>query len=115
MDKHSTLWSEEFLEKTDRNSADWFQFVKWQEGRILERLQRYNNTGTVKLQLEERGDLTPYQRYKITTVSKFLLTALGRINTGNYGICLGCGCEIPVKRLLLVPGALRCMACETKK
>jgi len=111
----SGYWTAERLEKTPRNSGEWLQFVAWQKERIMERLQRYNNTNTVKTQLAERGDLTPYQRYKITTVSKFLLQALDRMNAGNYGLCSTCGCEIPVQRLLLVPGALRCMDCETMK
>ena len=105
----------ELLEKTDRNSGEWQRFMAWQKERFMERLQRYNNTDTVKTQLEERGDLTPYQKYKITTVSKFLLQALDRMKAGNYGLCAVCGGEIPVQRLLLVPGALRCMNCETKK
>jgi RNA polymerase-binding transcription factor DksA len=111
----SGYWTAERLGKTARNSEEWLQFVAWQKERIMERLQRYNNTETVKTQLAERGDLTPYQRYKITTVSKFLLQAMDRMNAGNYGLCSTCGCEIPVQRLLLVPGALRCMDCETKK
>jgi len=115
MANKSGTWTIELLEKTDRNSEEWVQFVSWQKERILERLQRYNNTDTVKTQLAERGDLTPYQRYKITTVSMFLLQALDLMNAGSYGLCSTCGCEIPVQRLLLVPGALRCMDCETKK
>jgi RNA polymerase-binding transcription factor DksA len=111
----SGAWTIELLEKIDRNSIEWSRFVGWQNERILERLQRYNNTETVKTQLSERGDLTPYQRYKITTVSKYLLQALDRITAGTYGYCSTCGKEIAVQRLLLVPGALRCMDCENKK
>jgi RNA polymerase-binding transcription factor DksA len=111
----SGYWTAERLEKTARNSVEWLQFVAWQKERIMERLQRYNNTETVKTQLSERGDLTPYQRYKITTVSKYLLQALDRITAGTYGCCSTCGKEIAVQRLLLVPGALRCMDCENKK
>lgn len=111
----SGYWTAERLEKTARNSGEWLQFVAWQKERIMERLQRYNNTETVKTQLAERGDLTPYQSYKITTVSKYLLQALDLIKSGDYGCCTLCCQEIPVQRLLLVPGALRCMDCENKK
>lgn len=111
---NSNQWNVETLEKIARNSDEWFRFVKWQQERILERLQRYNNTETVKIQLSERGDLTPYQRYKITTVSKYLLQALDLIKSGCYGTCTGCHQQIPVQRLLLVPGALRCMECEKR-
>jgi RNA polymerase-binding transcription factor DksA len=67
---------------------------------------------TVKTQLLETGNLSTYQNYKITVVSRFLLQALENIKNGNYGICTSCQNEISVGRLLLVPGALRCMACE---
>lgn len=115
MNINSDYWNLETLEKITRNSDEWFRFVKWQQERILERLQRYNNTETVKIQLVERGNLTPYQCYKITTVSKYLLQALDLIKSGNYGTCTCCHQQIPVQRLLLVPGALRCMDCENKK
>lgn len=111
----SGRWNIELLEKIDRNSEEWIQFVRWQKERILERLQRYNNTETVKIQLAEQGDITPYQRYKITTVSKYLLQALDLIKSGDYGSCTNCYQEISVQRLLLVPGALRCMDCENTK
>lgn len=115
MVNQSGYWTAERLAKTARNSEEWLQFIAWQKERIMERLQRYNNTDTVKTQLAERGDLTPYQRYKIATVSKFLLQTLDRMKTGSYGLCSTCGCEIPIQRLLLAPGALRCMKCETMK
>ncbi len=111
---NSDHWDAVSLDKLSRHSEEWFRFVNWQQERILERLQRYNNTETVKTQLAERGDLTPYQRYKITTVSKYLLQALDLIKSGNYGICTNCHIQIPVQRLILVPGALRCMDCEKK-
>lgn len=112
---NSNHWNLKTLEEITRNSDEWFRFVKWQQERILERLQRYNNTETVKIQLVEHGDLTPYQRYKITTVSKYLLQALDLIKSGDYGTCTSCHHQIPAWRLLLVPGALRCMDCENKK
>lgn len=108
-------WNFETIDKIDRSSDEWDEFVSWQKTRILERLQRYNNTDTAKMQLAETGDLTPYQHYKINTVSKFLLQALQRIDSGNYGICTNCQKPISSRRLFLVPGTLRCMACENSK
>jgi len=101
------------LKQVKRGSAEWHLFVEWQKGRILERLQRYNNLDTVKTQLTETGNLSTYQNYKITVVSNFLLLALENLNKGNYGFCTTCDGEISIERLLLVPGALRCMRCET--
>ena len=82
-----------------------------QRQRIVERLERYNNVDTAKAQLEERGDLTPYQRYKIGTVSHYLHRALAKINEGSYGRCDRCAGEIAHARLLLVPAAVQCAEC----
>lgn len=38
--------------------------------------------------------------------------ALGRIEDGTFGICLGCGEDIPEKRRLAVPWAGRCVSCQ---
>jgi RNA polymerase-binding transcription factor DksA len=37
--------------------------------------------------------------------------ALLRIKSGEYGMCLRCGCEIPVERLRAVPYAEHCIHC----
>ncbi|QQS48992.1 MAG: TraR/DksA family transcriptional regulator [Acidobacteriota bacterium] len=37
---------------------------------------------------------------------------LERIESGEYGICVGCGEKIPEKRLLAVPETIRCVFCE---
>lgn len=38
--------------------------------------------------------------------------ALRRLAEGSYGICGGCGEPIPVGRLLALPFAVRCVACQ---
>lgn len=38
--------------------------------------------------------------------------ALGRLDCGTYGVCLGCGETVPVDRLLAQPAALRCVECQ---
>lgn len=91
------------------------EFIKEQECRIKERLQKYNNLQTVKEQLQEIGNLSPYQRYKINYVSRFLRQALVKIENGTYGICVVCGDPIPQKRLETVPAALACVFCDTKR
>lgn len=107
-------WTAEMLNGVTRDSDKWSEFVEWQKERIHERLARYNNVDTVKTQLDEKGEPTPYQTYKINVVSKYLFKALKQMETGQYGICLTCGAEIPIQRLLIVPGALNCIACENK-
>lgn len=39
-------------------------------------------------------------------------SALGRLDSGNYGICEVCSRKIPRARLEAVPNASRCVACE---
>lgn len=38
--------------------------------------------------------------------------ALGRLEAGGAGICLSCGAEIPVERLLANPTAEYCIECQ---
>jgi DnaK suppressor protein len=40
--------------------------------------------------------------------------ALDRIETGTFGVCLGCEEEIPEKRLRAVPWASHCLSCQEK-
>ncbi|UCF06007.1 MAG: TraR/DksA C4-type zinc finger protein [bacterium] len=40
--------------------------------------------------------------------------ALERIERGEYGKCMECGCLISLKRLEVVPGAKFCIACKSK-
>ncbi|EHR69713.1 DnaK suppressor protein [Burkholderiales bacterium JOSHI_001] len=39
--------------------------------------------------------------------------ALQRLRAEEYGLCSGCGTEIPFERLQVEPHAQRCVACET--
>jgi len=98
-----------------RGTEAWSAFVQAQRQRIVEQLERYNNVDTAQEQLAERGDLTPYQRYKIGTVWHYLYRALAKINEGSYGRCDRCGEEIAHSRLLLVPAAVQCAECGRKE
>jgi len=40
--------------------------------------------------------------------------ALGRLNSGEYGYCVDCEGEISERRLLALPLAARCTACESE-
>jgi DnaK suppressor protein len=42
-----------------------------------------------------------------------LVAAEDRMNRGTYGTCISCGREIPFERLQALPGALRCVECQT--
>lgn len=41
--------------------------------------------------------------------------ALARIEDGTYGICVGCGCDIAVKRLQARPVAKFCIDCKSRQ
>jgi DnaK suppressor protein len=39
-------------------------------------------------------------------------TALDHMNAGRYGSCLGCGVQIPLERLQLLPQTTSCVGCQ---
>lgn len=41
-----------------------------------------------------------------------LLRAIERLNDDKFGLCHACGETIPIGRILLVPGATRCVKCS---
>ena len=43
-----------------------------------------------------------------------LRVALTRVTNGEYGVCSECGASIPPKRLLAVPDATTCVACQDR-
>ena len=45
---------------------------------------------------------------------KRIAAALGRLDAGEYGECLGCGEPIPPARLEVDPAATLCVACAEK-
>lgn len=42
-----------------------------------------------------------------------LLRALDRLNDDKFGLCHACGVRIPMGRILLMPGATRCVRCAS--
>ena len=40
--------------------------------------------------------------------------ALARLTDGSYGTCIDCGQPIELQRLVAMPAAARCIACQTK-
>lgn len=40
--------------------------------------------------------------------------ALNRMGSGSYGVCEGCGDEIPIQRLEARPQARLCMSCQER-
>lgn len=40
--------------------------------------------------------------------------ALSRLESGDYGICVSCGCEIPEARLVATPTVQTCIPCQER-
>jgi DnaK suppressor protein len=57
--------------------------------------------------IDDLGNMT---RQEISEIA----SALARIESGDYGICIDCGVEIPEERLEVKPYARRCIQCEEK-
>ena len=97
------------------SEEQWKAFVNKQKAIILKRLQKYKNVNTAKDSLRDTGNLSDYQYYKSSTVSKYLLRAMDKIEEGSYGLCDVCKEKIKIARLELVPGALSCVECDGNK
>jgi DnaK suppressor protein len=41
--------------------------------------------------------------------------ALRRLRGDDYGVCIGCGNDIPFDRLVVEPWAMRCIACQAAR
>jgi len=46
---------------------------------------------------------------------KAIKDALQRLKEGTYGVCEGCGTEIPEKRLMVMPFTTYCVDCQQKQ
>ena len=51
---------------------------------------------------------------RLTERARRLRLALTRVADGEYGICSECGAAIPSRRLLAVPEATTCVACQSR-
>ena len=41
--------------------------------------------------------------------------ALDKIDDPDFGLCMECGEEIPIKRLMIMPGSVLCVECAGKR
>jgi len=44
-----------------------------------------------------------------------LQVALKRVDSENFGVCVECGEDIPIKRLMLLPGSVMCVECADSR
>lgn len=60
----------------------------------------------------EDQELARLSAARLTQRARRLQAALTRVEDGQYGICSECGASISPKRLLAVPDATTCVACQ---
>jgi len=64
---------------------------------------------------EEQREKAYYHASRENKYLLYLEAALNRIEDGSYGICLGCGKDIPKERLEAVPHTQLCVPCKMKE
>jgi phage/conjugal plasmid C-4 type zinc finger TraR family protein len=62
----------------------------------------------------EHQELARLSAARLIERARRLRIALTRVSEGEYGICSECGAAIPPKRLLAVPDATTCVACQSR-
>ncbi|HEY3066740.1 MAG TPA: TraR/DksA family transcriptional regulator [Methylomirabilota bacterium] len=62
----------------------------------------------------EHQELARLSASRLTERAKRLRTALTRMSQGDYGVCSECGAPIPARRLLALPDATTCVACQER-
>jgi DnaK suppressor protein len=102
LDKKRRLWEEvqAFIKKErEGKSREDFEFSP-EEGR-----------GVVDLAGEAEYVLVRRKNQELFRIEE----TLRRIEEGDYGVCVDCGQDIPVRRLELMPEAERCTQCQERR
>jgi|RhiMetdeSRZDD1v2_1073273.scaffolds.fasta_scaffold00406_17 phage/conjugal plasmid C-4 type zinc finger TraR family protein len=90
---------------------------------IVERLQSESTIPETSLvggdfldvaQSVERQELNRLGVSRLSERARRLHIALGRLSTGEYGVCSECGEPIALKRLRALPEVTTCAACQAK-
>ena len=86
------------------------KFIESQKKIIIGRINKYLDPKRISEELQA-DDVSPYIMYKQKQVVPQLEKALRIIHEGKYGVCLACGGNIEIERLIAVPAAFVCVAC----
>jgi DnaK suppressor protein len=63
----------------------------------------------------EHQELARLNASRLIERARRLRLALARMSEGEYGICSECRAQIPPRRLLAVPDATTCVACQSQR
>lgn len=78
----------------------------------LERDDCKNEIDLVARLIEFRTEASLHQ--KSTTQLREIQSALRRMENGNFGKCIRCTSQIPIKRLFAIPTAAFCIQCQSQ-
>ena len=62
----------------------------------------------------EQQELARLTATRLAERAKRLHIALTRMADGEYGVCSECGAPVPPKRLMAIPDATTCVACQER-
>ena len=62
----------------------------------------------------EHQELARLNAARLSQRARRLQVALSRVSDGDYGVCSECGEEIAPRRLLAIPDATTCVACQER-
>jgi phage/conjugal plasmid C-4 type zinc finger TraR family protein len=62
----------------------------------------------------EHQELARLSAARLVERARRLRDALARVSDGDYGVCSECGTTIPANRLLAIPDATTCVACQSR-
>jgi RNA polymerase-binding transcription factor len=62
----------------------------------------------------EHQELARLTALRLAERARRLRDALTRVSDGEYGTCSECGAAIPARRLLVIPDATTCVACQAR-
>ncbi|MFQ5662506.1 MAG: TraR/DksA family transcriptional regulator [Terriglobia bacterium] len=100
------------------------RMLRSQRAALLRRLRDHRQVVLAELEPEDELELasrTLQQDLAVDTLEreKQLLgeieAALGRFQTELYGVCAGCGANIPARRLQALPWTRFCLACAERR
>lgn len=114
---------------TKKEAKKFEKLLLAERDRLSEGIRKIEQETLYESTRENTGDLTSYaevgtdnfERETALNIAsgesawlREVADALGRIKSGDYGICEGCNSEIPKKRLEVFPAARYCLACQSK-
>jgi DnaK suppressor protein len=98
----------EFQETLKRSEAELVQILRKRDGIAIEKSADQMD----EIQYASERDLAIRSVDRESRLLRQVRAALRRIQDGDFGICIECESAIGPKRLLAVPSAPRCIACQ---